>query len=80
MRLCRRRDVSDYGGGAFPEFRTLAAAAASPAPKLVYFDETEARPLSPGRGTGRGHTEGGAGLLKLLECSDAVCSTFSTSV
>ena len=60
-----QRDVSDYGGGAFPDFRNVAAALGA-GPKLVYFNELQ--------------SQGGTGQLKMLECSDAHCRTSTVSV
>lgn len=51
-------DTTDYGAGAFPEFRQLPG---MPGPALVYFTEE-----------GAGATE--RGVLKLMTCDDARCS------
>ena len=56
-------DVSDFGAGAFPEFRQLSG---MPGPMLAYFSEV-----------GMGAQE--QGLLKLMSCSDPLCTKASVA-
>jgi hypothetical protein len=61
--LVGHRDVSDFGAGAFPEFRQLSG---MPGPVLAYFSEV---------GTGAQEQ----GLLKLLSCADPLCANSSVA-
>ena len=61
--LVGHKDVSDFGAGAFPEFRQLPG---MPGPMLAYFSEV---------GTGAQEQ----GLLKLMSCSSPNCTTASVA-